>query len=440
MIDFTNDVVKPSTSVANDDDNEDDDYDDSDEDDDIDDDDNEDDDIDDDDNENDDYVHDDDNDDNEDDDIDDDGVVRDDDGYDDDDDNDDYDDDDGAYDDDANDDNFDDDADDDDNADDDGFAFNQNYNSLQNMATSEKRFDSEYFTVYREYFQNEYYADTLIMDTFTGDGYWGSKSREVKAAIISTTLQTSVIWMYTLAEMADAISDCEAKRGYNTIESHEWDEVAALIIGSLEGRKEGGSDDVKDGQLLWNLGNIRAFEFGRANKKGFAKSNAKVLNLLFSGKGQIETTSCNNLKDTVQRLEHLLLIPVMQSVIEYARLIESRPSMGSSVEIAMGEAYANAILPMVATYSEPAADVIAKNMLVNGVGTMVPDGPQAVADAINVVIRDFGVECQFVGKRFDIDTCKNFIPNVQVKESNTIHTNTWTACAILALSSLMIML
>jgi len=312
------------------------------------------------------------------------------------------------------------------------------------MATSELRRDAEYFPAYKEYFNNdEHYADTLIMDTLMGDGYWGSKSREVKAAIISTTLQTSVLWMYTIAQMAEAITYCENGWGAGDLgmESHEWDEVAALTIGSLEGSKEGGSDDVKDGQLLWNLGNLRAFEFGRANKKGFAKSNQKVLNLLFSGKGQIETKSCDNFRETTQRIEHLLLIPVMQSVIEYARLNESRPSMGNNKDIAMGEAYANAILPMVQEYNKPAADVIAKNMLVNGVGTMVPDGAQAVADAINVVIRDFGVECQFVGKRFDIDTCKNFIPNVQrMKGSNTSHTNTWTACAILALSSFMIML
>jgi len=268
----------------------------------------------------------------------------------------------------------------------------------------------------------------------------GTKSKEVKAAIISTTLQTSVTWMSAVTEMAEATTECEMNRKYSSMQSHEWDEVAAFIIGTLEGKKDGGSDDVEDGQLLWNLGNRRAFEFGRATKDGKAISNKKVRNLLVSGKGEIETTSCNSLKDTVQRLEHLLLIPVMQSVIEYARLNEGHPSMETDKEIAMGEAYTKAILPMVNRYSKPAADVIARNMLVNGVGLMVPDGPQAVAYAFNVVARDFGVECEFIGKRFDIDTCNNYIPLVQAdSKSGAGRASVWNVFFVFMLSSFIIM-
>jgi len=429
--------------IDDDDDLDDDDIDDDiDDDDDFDDDDFDDDDIDDD------YFDDDDIDDDE--DLDDDGISRDDDDYDDDD----YDDDDDDYDDYVLDDDTIDDAflDDDDGGDDyiddglipPGLSPFLDFESLQAMATSSKRYKSELYPTFREYFKGDNYVDTLIMDIFLGSGYWGSKSRDVKAAIISTTLQTSVTWMSATAEMAEAISECESNRKYPSMESHEWDEVAALIIGTLEGKRDGGSDDVEDGQLLWNLGNRRALEFGRATTDGYAISNKKVRNLLVSGKGEIETTSCNSLKDTVQRLEHLLLIPVMQSVIEYARLNDGHAAMDTTIEIAMGEAYANAILPMVDRYSKPAADVIARNMLVNGVGLMVPDGPQAVADAFNLVARDFGVECEFIGKRFDIDTCKNYIPPVQTvqtlrNKSDAMHTNVSKAFFVLILSSLIIL-
>jgi len=406
-----------------------------------------------------------DDDDNDNDDGDDDNDADDDDDYDDDyDDDDDNDNDDGDddndadddYDDDA-DDNYDDDGDNlhldddtmDDNYDNDGdddyddgsgFSFNLDFNSLQTMATSEKRSKVGIYDTFQTYFKNANYADTLIIDTFNGDGYWGTKSKEVRAAVISTTLQTSVMWMAVISEMVDAISDCTSKPADILIESHEWDEVAALIIGSLEGRKTGGSDDIKDGQLLWNLGNRRAIEFGRENKAGYAILNKKMLNLLFSGKGQIETTSCNSLVDTVLKLEHLLLIPVMQSVIEYAMLNEGRSSMNNDKEIAMGVAYANAILPIANSISVPAADVIAKNMLVSGVGTMVPDGSQAVADAISLVAHDIGVGCQFIGKRSGIDACKK-LPAVKLSnKSHPVHTNVWIAHIVLVLSSLIIML
>jgi len=286
------------------------------------------------------------------------------------------------------------------------------FQSLQSMATSDDRHLVNIYIAFLDYFRDADYADSLIMKTFVGDGYWGSKPREDRAAIISITIQTSVIYMEVLNEMRKAVSDCKENLPIN---SSEWDEVAALIIGSLEGTETGGSDDVEDGQLLWNIGNKRAFEFGKANREGYAISNEKVLELLFAGKGELTQMSCRNLNNTAERLSNILLIPVMQSVIEYARINEGKKSMDGGATVAIGEAFSYAVLPIVKTYNTNAAEVIENNMIVKSINPMVEDGPQVVADALNMVVRDFGIECSDIGKRFNIDTCMDFVPNIQMQ-------------------------
>jgi len=315
-----------------------------------------------------------------------------------------------------------------DQIDDDSGNGNLNFQSLRQMATTNERLIGDYYSLFQEYFQDANYADTLIMDTFDGDGFWGEKQREVRAAIISVTLQTSVMYMEVVTEMEKAISDCETSRG---IDTREWDEVAALIIGSLEGTGAGGSDDFKDGELLWNIGNKRAFEFGRANLEGYAISNERVLELLFAGKGEISKFRCDNLKNTAKKIMHYLLIPVMQSVIEYARLNEGTKSMDGDKNVAIGEAYSYAVLPMVNKYNEDAAKIIENNMLVNSIKLMVDDGPQAVADAFNMVVYDFGIECNDIGKRFNVDTCKRFVPR---NKNDAVSTSLWVPCIMLTLS------
>ena len=70
--------------------------------------------------------------------------------------------------------------------------------------------------------------------------------------VVKLTCVCQIIYMYALAKMADAIADCRNQNPFldNVGGSHSWDEVAAFLIGSLEGPFAGGSPDIDDGQLL----------------------------------------------------------------------------------------------------------------------------------------------------------------------------------------------
>lgn len=287
--------------------------------------------------------------------------------------------------------------------------------SLQEMARSSLRRKAlPFYNDFVEYHDDPNYADTAVTDALLATGKWGSGSPEQRAEIVRKTLQYQVVYMYVLAEMADALSSCSERRANDDEDrrgaANAWDEVAAFYIGSLEGHLRGGSPDFDDGQLLWNLANKRCFEFGTQNSQGYANVNAEMEDLLYAGKGQLDAYDCAGLRRTVRRIEHLVLVPVIQSTLRYAIKNENRGGKVGHKDLAEGEAFALSILPVVASYDEGAAEIIERNMVVEPGIDPVKDGAQVVANAFFRIMDEFGLDCRYVGRAGDVDSCELYAP------------------------------
>ena len=125
-----------------------------------------------------------------------------------------------------------------------------------------------------------------VVEPLEGKGKWGSLSNQTRMAVVTLTCLYQVMYMYALAEMADAIADSKSENPLDNVGgSHSWDEVAAFLIGSQEGPTRGGSPDIDDGQLLWNLVNKRAFQLQTQNSEGYLGTNSQLKDLLFLGRG-----------------------------------------------------------------------------------------------------------------------------------------------------------
>jgi len=279
--------------------------------------------------------------------------------------------------------------------------------SLQEMAVSTTKDKSSWSTLYTEYHQDKHFADKVIVDTLSGKGKWGAAPPEQRSEIIAKTVQYQVIFLYLLGEMADAMADCATGDATdNDGAVHSWDEVVAYYVGSLEGTSEGGSDDFSDGRMMWNLGNRRCSQFGTENSDGWSVVMAAVEDLFYAGKGELDAYDCTKLEQTVHKIEHLSLIPLMQSVIRYAIANEKHAWNSPSKDLAEGEAFALAVLPILAKYDPVAQDIVEENMIVTEGREPVIGGAQAVADAFYGVMTTFGLECEFVGASDGVDTCK----------------------------------
>lgn len=286
--------------------------------------------------------------------------------------------------------------------------------SLHLLAISGTRTNVMYYKDFLNYFDDPNYADTAIMQAFRNEGRWRNRTQNQRAAVIRITMQTQLMYMHILSELKDAVVDCSrGDRLDNDGRTDAWDEVAAYIIGSLEGEDVGGSDHFEDGQLLWSLGNKRSFEFSVQNQERYAITNAAIENLLLSGKGQIRASNCDHLERTSDGIAHLLIVSLVQSVVKYAISNQFARWDSTDEDIASGETYANAVIPIIRAYSRNSAATIKKNMVAADFQELVVDGPQAVADAFLAVADEINIHCESIGRSFEVDACLNYQPSLK---------------------------
>lgn len=285
------------------------------------------------------------------------------------------------------------------------------FNSLQFFATSTTRQNAgTLYNAFVSYFNDPNYANTTISNTLDGLGKWGSAPADVRTAIVGTTAAFQIAYMYAWAELALAQQDCQrGNKLANDGNVNSWDEVAALYIGSLEGPNAGGSVDLEDGQLFWNLANQRAFQFQTVADGGFSKADSNMEDLLFAGKGELDALDCANLGKTVNQIKFLVFIPIIQSALRYAIQNSGKSASLQDSGFAFGEAFALAVLPILAQFDQSSAQVIAENMVVQEGDTLVQSGPQEVANAFAAVATSgLHIQCYDLGYTSQINPCQNF--------------------------------
>jgi hypothetical protein len=272
--------------------------------------------------------------------------------------------------------------------------------SIAEFATASSRKNAEpYYSAFVSYHNDPKYADTLIRDTLDGRGKWdNSKSTAERSAVITEASAFLVLYLHLIAQINDAVNFCKNidQDGEYDL-THPWDEVAALLIGSLEGMEEGGSLDVQDGQLIWGLATRRGFQFQTLNREGYANVNSQFEDLLFAGRGELDAVECSMLEKTAEHIKRLSLVPLMQSVMKYAVQNEQQPADSFSSDLALGEVFAMAIIPIVQIHDPAAATVLEENMLVQPGVKPVRDGAQAVANALGAAATSIGLSSRELG-------------------------------------------
>jgi len=272
--------------------------------------------------------------------------------------------------------------------------------SLSNFAISTSRRNSEpYYSAFISYHNDPNYADVLIRNTLEGVGKWDSnKSVEQRSAIITEASSFLVLYLHLIAQINDAVNKCRDVDQDGEYElTHPWDEVAALIIGSLEGGEEGGSSDVQDGQLIWGLGTRRGYQFQTLNSQGYPKANSNLEDLLFAGRGEIDALECDMLEKTADSIKSITLIPLMQSVLKYAALDDQHADVSISADLALGEVFALAIIPILEIVDPASALTLEENMLIQPGIKPVSGGVQEVANALGSAANSLGIEPRELG-------------------------------------------
>jgi len=275
-----------------------------------------------------------------------------------------------------------------------------NFYSLSYFATSTSRQNAEpYYSAFISYHNDPNYADVLIRNTFDGIGKWDkNKSIEQRSAVITEGCSFLVLYLHLIAQLNSAVSSCKSFDEDGEYElTHPWDEVAALTIGSLEGREEGGSSYIEDGQMIWGLGSRRGYQFQTLNRKGYAKVNSELEDLLFAGKGEIDAFQCDMLEKSAQNIKAKTIVPLLQSIEKYAILNDKHPADSDSANLALGEIFALAVIPIVKLYDQDSAQILEENMVTYAGIKPVRDGIDDVTTAVGSVASKMGINPKELG-------------------------------------------
>jgi hypothetical protein len=307
------------------------------------------------------------------------------------------------------------------------------YYSISEFATANSRRNAEpYYSSFVAYHNEPNYADVLIRNTLDGVGKWDStKTTEQRSAVVTEASAFHVLYLHLIAQINGAVNNCKNidEDGEYDL-THPWDEVAALLIGSLEGTEEGGSSDVQDGQLIWGLGTQRSFQFQTLNGEGYAQVNSELEDLLYAGRGEIDGLECGMLEKTAEKIKHLTLIPLMQSVLRYAIQNEQQSADSTSADLPLGEVFALAIIPILEIYDSASASVLEANMIIQSSVAPVKDGPQKVANALGSAAQSIGLSPRQIGSTPQAD------PSLLYGGSSSPALQTWVHWTVLVVSAL----
>jgi hypothetical protein len=277
---------------------------------------------------------------------------------------------------------------------------------LSDFAISTSRQNAEpYYSAFISYHNNPNYAHNLIRDTLEGVGKWDkNKSVEQRSAVITEASSFLILYLHLIAQINDAVNNCrdlDEDGEYDLTDP--WDEVAALTIGSLEGREEGGSSYAKDGQMIWGLGTRRGYQFQTLNSQGYSNVNSELEDLLFAGQGEIDAFQCDMLEKSAATIKTKSMIPLLQSVVKYAILNESHPIDSDSADLALGEIFALAVIPILQLYDPPSAQILEENMLIHPGIKPIRGGAQQVANAVGAAANAMGLNPRELGSTPEAD-------------------------------------
>lgn len=304
--------------------------------------------------------------------------------------------------------------------------------SLQEMARSSNIEQwAPYYSDYVSYYGQEFYADSIILNELKRNA--GSDTQQ--DALLLSWMQFGVVTEYMMGLLGTADQMCEDGNDDDKPTKY-WDAFAATYIGSLEGIDVGGSDQTIDGFMLWHVANKRAVSFDTQNDDYFAEINDEMLELLFAGQAQLLRNDCNNFAKTVSRALHLMIVPLIQSVVWYAIQNEGLSASSNDDGLVIGEVASLSVLPIIHKYDPNAARIIERNMVRSEGFVPVVDGPQAVANAFYFVLEEIGWGCDYVGHAEGVEACQ--LESVAKPKNNAVDSKQGSITILVLLANMIV--
>lgn len=262
-------------------------------------------------------------------------------------------------------------------------------NTLQHLASGMDTYTfsedkSRLYNMFEEYYANDSeYANKLVLDAFDLFGV---------QATVPRLLQTIVAPHFAVRSFFEAVDVCQ---NYRDRAALVFDQGVAVLVGSNEGKTVGGS---ADGESWFALAKEFCIEFN-CDDLANPPVDQMVLEMLRNGKNDIADGDCSSLLKTVDRIEELLTIPIIQGLLYHSEMLRLDPS--STLHYASAQVFSKALLPLVNIAANVQAHII-QDTLSKPIGTPIDSSKVWVAIA-NVLVDtvpsglDIGITCTEIG-------------------------------------------
>ena len=189
------------------------------------------------------------------------------------------------------------------------------YVSLHDIAVSSERSSAQpEFDIYVTYNGEKNYADLFIQEALLEQSKWTASAQI--ATYVASTAAYQILFLEAITKLRIAVAECEEADpgiGYVQPTLNPIDEAVALLVGSMEGAKLGGSPDLEDGRLVFHVANKHAFQFGTSNSQLYANSVSTMEDLFFAARGELDALDCANLAISTEALLRYSMVGLFYS-------------------------------------------------------------------------------------------------------------------------------
>lgn len=278
--------------------------------------------------------------------------------------------------------------------------------SFAQLATTSERSVVPEFDAFVRYYENDSYADTIILSALSGDSKFGWTDAQRRVVVVKS-VQVLVMYFGALQSAYEAILECSSTAALRSAGSSDsWDQAAAMLIGHLEGTETNGT---AEGYMYYDLAQEHCKSFGTCQEDNTGVAvNDELISLLYSGRGAVLGNSCGGLRKAAGEISTLLLVPAIQgALISSIRLSESG-DLNAALHRAEAYVYSRALLPLVDDANRNAATTID-----NYLGFPAPQSTKQTASevfsAFAKVYPQLGVDCEIIGDSAGFDACAGVV-------------------------------
>lgn len=261
--------------------------------------------------------------------------------------------------------------------------------SLQQLATNKfpVPVTSTEFQRFQLYFDNETFADDLIMRALNHEAPFDLATGDDRLNLVVGLLQGTVLYFSMFSQLESSVTACQKPNATQESALLYWDGGAAFFIGSTEGQTESLADR---GQSVFGLAKSFCSYFQTCQESD-AAVNQVILNYLQFGRAAIQSGQCQQAQTIVEAdIKPNVLIPLIQATLYYAATAET----SSDGSFAALFALSRAVLPSLDASNKDDADVVKFN---TDFPTSTRPDVEAIFTAFRSALINMDTDCRRIG-------------------------------------------